>query len=259
MTEKHSASYSLRVLKRRLKQSNLILWNVFVHLTYNNEHLDDASSQDIRRLMNKIKQFNRNNLRKYQKRESGKYLDQVKYPRWKKIYEYHRAKNQRFVYCWKVEFDSKGVRTWNPHFHILMASPFYLSKSKIKDWWGKGFVEVKGIFDTRTARNYVSKYMSKDTSLIKRWDGRHWGHSRNLPKDVKKWTYEGLIDVESAVEITAYQKQEILYGYKIGKALKNIRKVKPVFADYNVSPIRDYAKQDLKEVYQKLQDQDGRK
>lgn len=238
MYENRSENYSLRVLKRRLRQSKIALWNVFMHLTYNNENIEAASGQDIRRLMNKIKQYNRNAIRKYQKRENKKYIDEPRYKRWTKIYAYWKGRNQNFVYCWKLEFDSTGVREWNPHFHIIMSSPFYISKQYIQKWWGKGFVEVTGIYDDKKAKRYVTKYFSKDTSKTKRWKGKHWGHSRNLPKDIKKWTYEGLIDAEAAYKITKMQKQEILYGYKLAEQLKDIRKIRPVFHDYSTPGIR---------------------
>lgn len=245
MYDDYSGSYSLRALKRRLKQSKLILWNVFIHLTYNNENLPEASGQDIRALMNKIKQYNRNKLRKYQLREGGKYVDKPRYRRWAGIYEYWSKRNERFVYCWKIEFDSSGVRKWNPHFHLLCASPFYLSKQKILEWWGNGFVEVKGIHDTEVAKKYVTKYMSKDTSLVKSWKGRHWGHSRNLPKDVKTWTFEGIIPLQNAFKIQRMQKQKVLYGYELEKELKDLKKIRPVFHDYSPSPIRKDQKETL--------------
>lgn len=250
MKDNHGANYTLRALKRRLKQSSLILWNVFVHLTYNNEGLQTASGNDIRKLMNKIKQYNRNSLRKYQAREridnKLKYVDKPRYKRWGKIYDYWKGRNDRFVYCWKIEFDSKGSRTWNPHFHMLLSSPFYISKQKIDEWWGHGFVRVKGIHDQKTAKKYVSKYMSKDTSAITQWQGRHFGHSRNLPPDVKNWTYEGIIPLENAFNISKMQREKTLYGYDLVKEMKHLRKVKPVFAEgYTVSPIRKDQKETL--------------
>lgn len=222
--DKKIDNYSLRELKRRLKAN--IKWNVFLHLTYSNEFVDTAKANDIRLFMNRLKQFNRNRTREY-----------AKYNRWWKIHEYYQNRNKDFKYCWKVEFDSSGERDYNPHFHMLIESPFWLSQQKIEKWWSRkdketketnqiGFINMATIDNPKKAKRYVNKYMSKNTKGNK-WNGRHWGHSRNLPKGKKNWKFEGLAN-EFTVGKISYHQKELLDGHYIQHYAKKIRKVKYV-------------------------------
>lgn len=189
------SNYSLRKLKRRL-MSNKKNWNLFLHLTYNNNWVDYACGNDIRKLLNNVRQFNRNKLRTVKD---------------KRLREYYIERNKNFKYCWVVETSSTGIRQYNPHFHVLIESPFYLSRKKLQNWWGKGFVSLKTIKNSKKAIEYVLKYMVKGTKR-KQWVGKQWSHSRNLPGDKRTSRYIGCLEESIYYEWRLLQKNYLLTG-----------------------------------------------
>ncbi|MEJ2252178.1 MAG: hypothetical protein P8Y97_21260 [Candidatus Lokiarchaeota archaeon] len=209
-SEGNKSTFSNRRLKRQLKHIRC-KWNVMLTLTYNDENVKSACSNHIRKLINNIRQYNRNKLKYYNK------------PRYHKIRQYYEFRNSQFKYVWKIEFDSSGNRKWNPHFHVLIESPFYLSKSKIESYWNKGYVTLRPIKNREIAKKYVSKYITKKTYVIK-WSGKTYSKSRNIPtKNLRMWDYYGCLDYKDWYKLKKISYDNILLTPKGQELMRQAR------------------------------------
>lgn len=170
---------SLRLLKRKIHKQN---FGLFLHLTYNDDHLASAGTRDVRIFFNNLKQTMRNKrtfwLNKNNTRLANRYAILLKL----------------FKYAWKTEFDSEGKRDFNPHFHILIKSDLWLNKSRIEKLWGKGFVKLQKITSQKGSQKYVSKYFSKHPELAEHYANfpRMWSSSINIKSVKSEFRYFGL-------------------------------------------------------------------
>lgn len=159
---------SLRKLKNTMRQ-NKKRFNLFLTLTYRDEYLETASSDDVRKFINNIKQYTRNRINKGEENNYTAYV---------------RRKFKQWKHVWKVEFESSGIRDYNPHFHLLLECPFWLKLKRIQKYWKYGSLHLEAINSEKKAAVYIQKYFSKEQKHFDRWQGRHWGKSRNM-KNVK--------------------------------------------------------------------------
>lgn len=204
ITEYTSHMHSKRKLRRRLK-SSLNKWNYFITLTYSDKYVNEACSNDVREFMNRVKQYYRNKIKKYKKQGRLNMVNK---------YEQNLAK---FSYCWSVEFDSKGIRDYHPHFHILIRSEKILSSKMIKKAWkNKGYITIKKVNSLKKAREYVSKYMGKGANESN-WAGqRYYGFSRNISKtEHKAWIYIGILEIDDYYKLRKLSVDFIKNAYVI--------------------------------------------
>lgn len=200
---------SLRKFRTKLLNSS-IKFNVFITLTYNNQHVESATSDHVRKLINTLKQHNRNKTREYSK-----------YPRWRHIAEYYERRNKWFAYAWRCETDSTGVREYNPHFHILIHTPFYIAREKIEKWWSKGFITIRRVKDRKQIKKYIYKYMTKD-SRSHLWKDRLWSTSRNIKTPPKRWNYIGNLEQDQMERLSDISRDplDIFIHRKVYRVLK---------------------------------------
>ncbi len=186
---------SLRLLKNTLR-GTAKTWNLFLTLTYDDDHIQNSTSEDFRVFMNNLKQFSRN-------KKSIKIKTQLK----------------EFKYCRKIEFDSSGEREYNPHFHVLLDSRMWLKASKLRKWWGKGFIRLEKIGSKKKALVYIQKYFSKETENFRRWKGKHFSKSRNLRTGKTEWSFYGFMGTPYAIKLVKMTSEAVLNGYKIKAVL----------------------------------------
>jgi hypothetical protein len=190
---------SLRLMKKKLRNVD-IHWNRFLHLTYDDAHLPNACSNDIRVFFNRYKQLIRNRIKKLSKQ---RFLGPVLALIFKKGIN-------ALQYAWKVEFDSSGNRDYNPHFHVLLNS-WYIPKSEIDRCWTFGSITwIQGIYSNRMAQKYVSKYFSKKSDGGT-WKGRKWSTSRNVKMDKRKsdWKWLGFMGILESYLMVKFQLTDI--------------------------------------------------
>lgn len=204
ITEYTTHMHSKRKLRRRLKTS-ANKWNYFLTLTYSDDYVNSACSNDVRIFMNRLKQIYRNRIKKYEK--AGR----------KHMANKYKRNLELFQYCWSVEFDSSGKRDYNPHFHILIRSGKHLNNKMIyKAWNYKGFTTTKKVSSIQKARLYVSKYMAK-AKLNSNWQNqRLYGFSRNVSKkEFKQWVYVGILEIDDYFKLKLLCKDFLQNAYAI--------------------------------------------
>lgn len=171
---------SLRLMKKKLRNIDNH-WNKFMHLTYDDAHVENASSADFRVFMNRYKQSIRNKIKRLSKQ---RFLGPV-------LAAIFQKGLDTFKYAWKVEFDSSGEREYNPHFHVLLNS-WFIPKKEIDQHWTFGKITwIQQIYNNAMAQKYVSKYFSKDSENEK-YTGRLYGTSRNVKKNTQKSAWQWL-------------------------------------------------------------------
>lgn len=203
--------YSLRKVKRRLENSTC-KWNYFITLTYAPKFLNQARPEHVKKMFNVLKQGLRNKIRMYKnggrkKGKNGKYIRNLDgtirihkpRPNMVKKYQYYL---DNLVHFWKAEFDSTGLREYNPHFHCLIRSDKSLNKKLIEAVWDYGWITIKKIKSLKKAREYVKKYVKKETNY-KYWAGKRlFAHSRNLTiKEYKAWNYLGILSLQDFYDL----------------------------------------------------------
>lgn len=90
--------------------------------------------------------------------------------------------------AWRLEFDSKGSRTYNPHFHLIILGVPWVDRGRVRAIWnrvagnpqGSPSTDVGGIRSWRGLLHYAAKYVSKVSgsgSLVygSYLTGRIWG------------------------------------------------------------------------------------
>lgn len=139
----------LSISKRRsIRAKQKIFYNShlakkFITLTYNDEHLNSAYKNDINLFIKRLKYeltIKRDNIRYYN--------------------------SETLEYLWKFETNSIGKREYNPHFHVITNIESYIEQKTLESIWGNGFIDVQQIKSKKDLMIYVSKYMSKDTTLM---------------------------------------------------------------------------------------------
>lgn len=179
-------------VRKKDKTKNLY----FLTLTYANSSVNDALPNDVRLFQNRLKQYNRN----------------------KGFHEW----NKQMRIGWKMEFDSSGSREFNPHFHLLIESPFRLSLPKIQAWWQKGFVKRDVVQSRKKALVYISKYFSKTTYKHSNYSRNHpkaklWSKTRNMKTPKTKYRYYGIFYYTFARELARISRIKTLVHHIIEK------------------------------------------
>ena len=188
-------SYSIRSLKRRLK-SNKIRFGLHITLTYNDANVEKASGNDIRKLINRIRQSSRNIMKE-------------------------KYSPDNFKYVWKREFGKLNERI---HYHLLVESPYFLSKETIEKYWDKGFINLREIENRKEMKQYIQKYIVKTIAGTER--GRDWSVSRSIkPLKTKKWILLGVLNEVDYYRFKSVSSKRILFyglaAYYYMKAKKN--------------------------------------
>lgn len=131
---------SIRIRQKILFNSKLA--SKFITLTYDDVHLHSEYKNDINLFIKRLKYYLAKNR-------------EIEYS----------GINKNLEYCWKFETNSIGKREFNPHFHLITNIITFLPQELIQETWGKGFIHVNQIENKKELVKYVSKYMSKDTTL----------------------------------------------------------------------------------------------
>jgi len=104
--------------------------------------------------------------------EFRKFIQRLKY-----------KKGGNIKYLAVVEWGTAGTNRL--HFHLVLDIP-YVQKNLLQQIWGNGFVQINKIDHVSNLGAYISKYMGKDTELLK--GRKKYFHSRNLNKP-KEYIY----------------------------------------------------------------------
>lgn len=140
--------------RRMIRLRQKILYNSkfatkWITLTYSDEHLDSDYHSDIANFIKRLRyhlNVNREAITDY-------YKD--------KLFEGSTS----LQYLWRFETNSKGKRSYNPHFHLILNVVPYIENRSLREIWNRGFVHINKIDNVRKLRHYISKYMSKDKSI----------------------------------------------------------------------------------------------
>lgn len=106
-------SRSLQRLRKRASNSRNIQFNVMLTLTYSEISVNKACMNDFRKLLNKIKQNQRNKINALKKIAiKARIVNDVHlYEHMKTLYKLYKDNLKKFSYIVKVEFESAGART----------------------------------------------------------------------------------------------------------------------------------------------------
>lgn len=167
-------------------------WSRFITLTYNDKNLERILTQgmsygkDLSRFINKL----RNHLNRYLKSINEKGVEYTK-----RKFEFTHYVKPNWRYAWKYEIDSQGKREFNPHFHILINCGLDLKAiqkmwgvtNKKKEFESNGYSYIKRLKNKTQAVQYISKYMSKESTIKVPIGTRRYSTSRNVSKQKSKF------------------------------------------------------------------------
>ncbi len=165
-----------------------IIYQLYQHredgrrIAYLSRNYTNATRSDVRfrrKVLNACRKLNfkvfgtlsyKDEFLPYSSRHVSKFFE-----KWRK-YNIRTVKKKKVEYVWREDFGKINQR---PHFHFFASD--YADWRKIRDWWGRGMIWVRKIYDMNEAKRYLYKYMCK-----KREEGqfkRHrYGSSQGVPK-----------------------------------------------------------------------------
>ena len=191
---------------RRLVQANFGEYSKFITLTLNNQNTFDIKS--IKECDLRFRLFIRS----------------------------LRIKNPDLKYVVVREFQKKRGAV---HYHLITNLPF-IQKEELAEIWGRGFIRINKVTDTRGIGGYISKYLSKEFGDVRFKGVKTYIASRNLKRSLVYYGEEAERILKQMIKPKELPSFEKPYRSKCNGMV--------YFSEYNLSH-SVYTQKELNEIY----------
>ncbi len=126
------------------------------------------------------------------------------FEKWRKHNTRLKNPKPKVEYVWREDFGKLNAR---PHFHFFASD--YADWRDIRDWWGRGMIWVRKIWNMNEARRYLYKYMCKYRKQGE-FKKHRFGSSRGVPKVPKsEWMFYNYVKEEELSDCVYVHNQNL--------------------------------------------------